>query len=78
MYNSRSNASPRSFHFKKLKTNPARKLYKSCMNSLRQSNMEGEYGVFGSSINFINDLVEIGHSIMKRHDRKSALSEYLQ
>lgn len=48
------------------------------MNTARFNTLEGDYGIFGSSISFLNDLIEIGHIILKHSDRKTILCEYLQ
>lgn len=76
MYNARGEARPSEFKFERLTHNPPRKLYKPCF--IEEKTGEEEYGVFGSSLNFLNDLIWLGYYLMKVQDRKSALSHHLQ
>jgi hypothetical protein len=46
------------------------------MNTNQQP--EEEHGVFGSSLSFLKDLVDLGYFLTKSQERKSVLNEALQ
>lgn len=81
MYSNRGdsrNKMKNSVEFQKVKNYPERKLYKMGFESgdekVGGGHADDQYGIFGSSINFLGDLVWIGRNLIKANDRKSFLS----
>jgi hypothetical protein len=62
----------------KLNDNPLRKLYQSCLVKENNVDEEEQYGVFKSSLNFLNDLIELGYLLLKSADRKATLCQCLR